>query len=383
MAEKRIVITRKVKIDFDVADKAALKECYNTVFSWNRIVHKAANWIITHQYMQENVKDFFYITDAIKLKLANIDKDEDGILTTSKDNTTYQLLSKAFKGECPMGMLSGLNTVVCKKYKSDAFKIKKGEVSLASYRRNIPMPIRSADISSWEKQSDGNYSFFVYGLAFKTWFGKDLSDNQSIFDRALQTGEYKLCDSSFQLEKKDGKWKMFFLAVFSFDKELVKVDENKAAVCRLSIQYPIVIAEKKDKFWHIGTAEEYMHRRLAIRGALHRVQKACKYNKGGKGRDKKLHAIERFEDAESNYINSRMHLYSRQLIDYCIKRGIGKIVLDNYKEVVDKTHQENEESKFLLSSWSYFNLADKIKYKAAKVGILVEMEGDPEPEPVI
>jgi hypothetical protein len=175
---------------------------------------------MTHLYIQENIKDLFYLTDEVRVKLSNIEKDADGILTTSKDNSTYQMLSRAFKGECPMGMLSGLNSIICKKYKTDAFDIKCGKKSLSSFRNNIPMPIRSGDISQWKKLAeDGNYTFFVYGLPFKTWFGKDLSDNESIFDRAIVdrailAGEYKLCDSSISIEKRGGKFKMFFLAVF-------------------------------------------------------------------------------------------------------------------------------------------------------------------------
>lgn len=379
--EKQIVITRKVQVNIDV-EKSQLKESFAKIFSWQKIVHKAANWIITHQHLQENIKDLFYLTDNVKVKLANIEKDEDGILTTSKDNTTYRVLSEAFKGECPMGMLSGLNTLVCKKYKTDAFEVKIGKKSLATYRSDIPMPIRAADISNWKKsEEDGNYTFFVYGLPFKTYFGKDLSHNEEIFDRALVSGDYKLCDSSLVLEKKGKKIKMFLLTVFSFDKEKIKLSQKKVATCRLSLNYPIVILEKKDKFFHIGTAEEYLHRRLAIKGALTRVQKSSKYNKGGKGRDIKMQATDRFKKTEDNYINSRMHLYSRMLIDYCIKRGIGKIVLDNYEEVVEQTHDGTEKGKFLLASWSYYNLADKIKYKAAKVGIIVEVVGEEEKEP--
>ena len=368
-----VTITRKVQINFDVP-KTELQDSFKKVFEWQRIVHKAANWIMTHQYLMENVKDMFYLTDEIKLKLANIEKDEDGILTTSKDNTTYQVLSKAFKGQCPMGMLSGLNTVICKKYKSEVVDIKKGARSLPTYRGNIPMPVRSADISSWQKnEEDGNYSFYVYGTPFKTYFGIDKSGNSDIFDMALLHEKYKFCDSSIQLEKVGGKWKMFLLAVFSFDRQIIKVDKNKVASCHLSLQYPIIIKEKKDKFYNIGSAEEYLHRRLAIKGALTRLQKGCKYNNGGNGRTKKMQAIERFEEVEKNYINSRMHLYSRMLIDYCVTRGIGKIVLENYPQAVDKTHEETEEGKFLLASWSYYSLSEKIKYKANKLGIEVEI----------
>ena len=245
-------ITRRVKIDFNVENKEQLKDCYKKIFSWQKIVHKAANYIATQFYIQDQIKDLFYLTDEIKIKLANIQKDPEGIFTTSRDNTTYQLLSKKFKGECPMGMLSGLNTIIAKTYKKESSEIWKGEKSLRTYRDTVPMPIRSADTSNWKKQEDGNYTFFVYGTSFKTYFGRDLSGNELMFDRAI-SGDYKLCDSSIQLIKDSitKKWKMFYLAVFSFEKQEIKLDKNKVANCFLHIDYPIIIKEKKDDFYYL------------------------------------------------------------------------------------------------------------------------------------
>ena len=368
-------ITRRVKIDFNVENKEQLKDCYKKIFSWQKIVHKAANYIATQFYIQDQIKDLFYLTDEIKIKLANIQKDPEGIFTTSRDNTTYQLLSKKFKGECPMGMLSGLNTIIAKTYKKESSEICKGEKSLRTYRDTVPMPIRSADTSNWKKQEDGNYTFFVYGTSFKTYFGRDLSGNELMFDRAI-SGDYKLCDSSIQLIKDSitKKWKMFYLAVFSFEKQEIKLDKNKVANCFLHIDYPIIIKEKEDKFYYIGKKEEYLHGRLAIKNALRRVQINSAYNQGGKGRKKKLRPMDYFLKAEINYVDNKMHNYSRKLIDYCIKHGIGKIVLTNFTDTQQETHKETEESKYLLSSWSYFNIADKIKYKAGVVGIEVEKQ---------
>lgn len=368
-----ITITRKIQLNFEVASKEDIKPAYDLVFGWQRIVHRAANWVATHHYIQENIKELFYLTEEVRVKLGSIEKDQDGILNTSRDNTTYQVLSKHFKGQAPMGMLSGLNMNIAKTYKKEAKDVRYGNKSLRTYRNTIPMPVRSADIRGIKKLDDGNYSFFVYGVTFRTFFGKDLSENEIIFDRAV-AGEYKLCDSSLKLEKKGGKWKMFFLAVFSFEKEKIKVNPDKTAMCHLSMEYPLVIKEKKDRLFKIGTKEEYLHRRLAIQGALKRLQAACKYNVGGKGRTKKMQAIEKFKKLESNYIDTRMHLYSKLLIDYCIKNQIGKIALCNYQEVEDQTHEEGEQGKFLLANWSYYNLATKIKYKAEKFGIEVVEE---------
>lgn len=355
---------------FDTKDKKEINELYKKWRTWRTIVRKAANMIVVHQYLQDNIKELFYLTEDIKYKLAKASEDEFGMLNTSAANSTYQVLSKKFKGEVPMGMMSGLNMVIAKTYKKESKDVWAGKRTLRSYRDDIPLPVRFRDTANWHKLEDGNYAFSVYGTNFRTHFGRDKSANESIVDRVFAAGEYKFCDSSIFFDKKG---KIFLNAVFSFEKQEIKLDKEKVADCYLSVEYPIVIKEAKDKMYTIGTKEEYLYRRMAIKAALRRKQKALKYNTQRDGRKLKLQALNAFEEWEKNFVNTRMHVYSRELINYCIKRGIGKIVLNNFTEAQEKTHEETEESKFLLSSWSYFNLSDKIKYKASLFGIEVEV----------
>jgi IS605 OrfB family transposase len=402
-------VTRKIELAFDVEDKAELKDLWKKVYNWNFNVRQAANYLSSHLWIQQHIKDLFYVTDGVKSKLANITKDPDGILITSKDNTTYQVLSKKYKGEMPMGMLSGLNTVIAKTYAKEANDVNMGLKSLRTYRQNIPLPIRTADISQWQKLPDGNYSFFVYGTRFKTYFGLDLSFNEIMMDRAVgrfsykhpqlekaekqnrkrkarfgividenNEVEYKFCDSTLTVEErknKEGKKKnkIFLNAVFSFDSMKRLLDSEKVAECFLSEDYPIVIKESESRLYYIGTKQEYQHRRQAIRSSLDRLKKDLKYGGNGDGRRLKLQALDRFEALEKKYVNFKMHKYSKVLIDYCLKRGIGTIRLNNYKEIKEKLKQDTAEAKLLLSSWSYFSLSEKIKYKSAVYGIAVEI----------
>lgn len=363
---KKNVITRKVQLSFD-CPKEQLKDKYTEWFRYNRICASAANHIATHMFAQESVKDMFYFTDETKKKLADIAKDENGILNTSKQNTTYQMLSSKFKGDCPMAILTALNSVVTSSINKCMGDIKNGKISLPSYRNDIPMPMMSSNFRNLLKSEDGNYQFSCFGTQFKTYFGKDLSNNEFIFDMALKQKEYKFCDSSFQFEKKGGKWKLFLLAVFSFASDVIEERPNEI-ICELDVMHPIIIKGKKEgKDFYIGTQEDYLHGRLAIQGAYKRLKVAAKYNKGGKGRTKKLANLSVFQEKEKNFVAGKMHVYSRQLINYCLKNKVGKIILSNYHTV----KEECKNDKLLLPSWSYFNLAGKIQYKAAIHGIQV------------
>ena len=114
------------------------------------------------------------------------------------------------------------------------------------------------------------------------------------------------------------------------------------------------------------------------------LQKALKYQSGGKGRANKLQALERFKQKEINFIKTKMHVYSRHLIDYCIKNNIGKIYLDNMKEITDlkddvlkqvtseeELKEEVKKTTNLIRNWSYYGLAEFIVYKATMNGIKV------------
>ena len=71
------------------------------------------------------------------------------------------------------------------------------------------------------------------------------------------------------------------------------------------------------------------------------------------------------ENIESRYVNHRLHLYSKQLIDFCIEQQAATLILKNQEDKIGIA----KEQKFVLRNWSYYELQAKIKYKAEKAGI--------------
>lgn len=68
---------------------------------------------------------------------------------------------------------------------------------------------------------------------------------------------------------------------------------------------------------------------------------------------------------EKNYIATRLHEYSRRLIDFCVQHQAGTLVLLDIQENTEIAKEE----QFVLRNWSYYELMTKIKYKAEKAGI--------------
>lgn len=371
-----ITITRKIEIYVNEPDKKKKTEYNKQLFNWLSICRKAANIISSHRFAQDSIKDFLYLTDNVKYKLANQLKDESGIFNTSSDNTCYRVLSNKYKGEIPMATMSFLNNIISKTYKEEKKEYYRGDRSLRSYKNNIPIPIAKSQFINWQenKEKGGNYSFTVFGIPFITRFGRDRSGNKIILERALN-GTYKFCDSSLQYKKKKGekKGKWFLLLVVQFEPSNDKLIKGKSIDCYLDVEIPIKCYIGKNDY-KIGSKEEYLNHRLSIQRALRSRQMNARYNKGGHGRKKKTQSIEYFKNKEKNYINTKLHQYSAKLIQIALENKCSEIRLIDQKQKEKEAKEEKEKGNdFLLRNWSYYGLKEKIEYKAKKHNITVNV----------
>jgi len=360
-----MIITRKIEVYVNEPEKEEKKVYYDRLFKWLRICRVCANQISSHLYYLDNAKDFFYLTEEVKKKLTDIKKDPDGMLLTSYQNSGYQLLSSLFKGEIPSSILSCLNQAVSKTYKEERADVIKGDRSVRSYRNNIPIPFGSRDIRNLKK-IDKDYIFEWFNTPIKTKFGRDRSGNEFIIDRVV-SGEYKLCGSSFLYNKRKNKW--FLLASIDIPNTRMQHKEGLIVEADLNMLVPI-IAKCNEQLYEIGSKEEFLYNRIGIQHSLNNLQKSLKYCTGGNGRKAKLAAIERFHLKENNYITTKMHTYSMELIRFAIRCRSGIIVLKNQK-IKEELAKENQP---VLRNWSYYGLKQMIEYKAKRTGIDVRIE---------
>lgn len=377
-----MIITRKIQIYVCEEDKDLRKDFVHTIYQWRDLVRRGANTIVAHKFTQENIKDFIYIKDEIKEKfyVKNILKEGKGM---SEQNTTYRVLSDMLKGKVPADIYACLNQAVANTYKETRKDLYTGKSSLRSYKNNIPIPFSAKSLLNlnWNKE-DKRFYFTLFGIPFATALGRDRSNNKVIIERIL-SGEYKMCSSSIQID--DNRKKMFLLLCVDIPQKEVILKPDKKLYAFLGVFNPIVCTteiteslEAKDnayKVWEIGTEEEFNHRRRQIQEAVKRCQINNKYSVGGKGRKKKNKALERFQDKEKNYVDTKLHTYSRMLVDMAIKHECSEIVLMKQKEREVKAKEDNAEEKpFVLRNWSYYGLKEKIQYKSKMYGIKLTVE---------
>lgn len=376
-----MVITRKIEVFVCEDDKDQRKAHYEKLYANRDIAVKVANMGVSHLFALDNTMP--YLSDEAKEVVEFLGCKGQ---KATKQNAPYVAASEAFKGQADMSMISCVLQNAQKMYQDDR---KRGmwNKSLRSYKSNMPIPfkadrfvgLRFDTYMGGDGQEHEGCFFTLMGVPFQMRFGRDRSGNRLIVERAID-GEYKMCTSSLQF---DGK-KIFLLLCVDIPKKEVEVDVKKVLYAYLDVMTPIVCtcdvraAKEYDsgyKWFEIGTREEFLYRRRQIQEAVRRCQINNKYSVGGHGRKQKCKAIDRWHDKEDNYVDTKLHTYSRMLVDLAVKHGCGTIMLMNQKAREDKAKEDNQKGEpFVLRNWSYFGLKEKIGYKCKRVGVVLKEE---------
>ena len=354
-----MTLTRKIQLLIDVpADEK--NDIWEKLYRYQNRCFRAANLIASHLYIQEMIKDFFYLTEEVQYKLADVKKDEMGLFNRSKTNTTARVVFDRFKGEIPVDILGSLNNTIQSTFSKDKADYWQGLKSLRNFKKDIPIPLPVKYTTKIRYDPDKKaFCFNMLAIPVKTYLGKDFNDKRLIMERLLRK-EIELRTSQIQL--KAGK--IYWLAVFEFEKEEHLLKPEIIAEASLSLEHPIVVKANNVTIY-IGSKEEFLYRRLAIQASQKRIQDGIAFARSGHGAKRKQKALHKTENLESRYVSHRLHLYSRKLIDFCVQQQAGTLILKNQEDKIGIA----KEQEFVLRNWSYYELQTKIKYKAEKAGI--------------
>lgn len=260
-------------------------------------------------------------------------------------------------------------------FKNAKKEIISGERSILFYKRNQPLDLHNKSICL----NFIDNTFYVKLKLFNTSAVKKnnfkdstvnfkvlVRDNstKTILERCFD-GIYGISGS--KLIYKKNKW--FLNLSYSFEaKEHQNLDKDKILGVDLGIHYPICASVYGDlhRFTIDGGEIEEFRRRVENRKITMLKQgKNCGDGRIGHGiaaRNKPVYAI---EDRIARFRDTANHKYSRALIDYAVKNGCGTIQMEDLKGITKDT------DKF-LKNWSYYDLQQKIEYKAKEVGIEVK-----------
>ena len=362
---EKIHLTRKIQLLIDSSDADFVYEARGKLMAWQSACYRCANLVYTHQFIQEQIKDMVYLTEGVKLKVTDGSKDPEGILISSRTNSTYKMLTNHFKGILPSNIYNNLNNILVGAFSKDKVHYHTGERTIRNFKKDMAMPFSGECVRKLTEVKESAYfTFTLFGIPLKTYLGRTFDDKRELL-RELIRGNHKLATSYIKLEDK----KLYWLATFEQDKQLNLLSEDVIAEASLSMEHPLIVKIGKIRLT-IGGKEEFLYRRLAIQAARRRVQVSCTTNRAAHGRKRKQKPLETYQHLERNYVEYKLQVYSRRLIDFCLKYHAGTLILTNQ---LDKEEAAKAET-FVLRNWSYGKLKEKIAYKAHKAGINLIIE---------
>lgn len=314
----------------------------------------------------------------------NVKNKKKDFLQCSKQNSTYQLVSKEFKQYIPSDILANLNQKIQENYNNNQKKIGSGERALSTYKKGmeIPFSIRENKRLKLFIKEEGIYLKWFKEILFRLEFGKDASNNRCIVERLIESDkqqkkkgeDYVANNSSIKLVKNGRNTRIFLLLSIDIPAKKQVLDKEVVLGVDLGIKCPLYLAiNKNDNFkMQIGDIEHFHNQRTMFQKRFKSLQKLM-CTQGGHGRKKKLEPLEKLKEKERNWVHTQNHVYSREVIKQALKQNAGTIHMESLKDFgKDKEGYVKDEYKYLLRYWSYYELQSMIEYKAKLEGIEVK-----------
>lgn len=297
--------------------------------------------------------------------------------TYPKDNELYNMsfqgyLYKKIQEEFPETVSTVISQTIqyaYKRWNTDKKEILRLNQSIPSFKKNTPISIYN---NSYSIKNDANDWVVTVNLRpaksekqHKYSMLVNPGDNSKItILQRLIAGEYK--QGAMQIiQDKKGKW--YLLITYSFEKD----KENKLDTKKImGVDMGIVNAA----YWAFndslkrgsikgGEIEQFRKQIQKRRKSYQEAIKWASDNRYGHGRERALYPIEALQDKESNARNTINHKYAKTIVNAAYKNGCAVIQLEELEGI-------NNEEVF-LKNWSYYDLQEKIKYKAEEKGIEV------------
>jgi len=264
-------------------------------------------------------------------------------------------------------------------YQKEKYEVFNGKKTLRTYRNEIPMPIQKARISFYTavvKDDEGKEHERVFidwkvqrgeKLTYQIFFGRDKANNRYTIDKLLD-GSLRYGAPSLHLKtKENGDTKIFLYLPVDDSEKITTLDSKKSVGVDLGMAVPAVCTSGKS-YKYIGSINDFLRIRTGLQNRKRRLQKDLAMVSGGKGRKKKLQALNRIEGKERNFVRQYNHTVSKKVVDFAIQQNAGVIKLEFLKGFGD---ERNTKKDFVLRNWSYFELQTMIEDKAKRLGITV------------
>ena len=262
-------------------------------------------------------------------------------------------------------------------------KILTGEETITTFRSDMPIYLHNKSYKVDEKAGEYTVLVSLFNIAKQ----KDLGCKRinfkihrpeqyqlAILNRII-LGEYKQGSGQIKYNRNAKKWQL--IISYSFVPQIKKLSKDKILGIDLGITNTATMSIydcNLEVFERVGYKEsvidgrELIHFRQkneARRRSMLVSTKTASDNKIGHGRKQRCADADKLNKQVERFRDTYNHKVSRYIVDFAVRKDCGVIQMEDLKGYYD---QKNRES--FLKQWSYFDLQQKIIYKAEEKGIV-------------
>lgn len=392
------IVTRKIELIPDIENlthEESNQRCYKLLYNIDKKLYKLANLLVCQLFGLDNLLSLMrlqndeYVKCQSKLVSKSISKETQKDIKERMKEIDKELLARKaeiaqkspltfayraikdshYAKDLPSDIFNTLKQDVFKHFNETKKEQLRGERSLATYKRGIPIPFSLMKKNVIVSEGDNYYLTWFEETRFKLNFGKDHSNNRAIIDNCLKTNKYKLGSAAkIQLKNK----KLFLLVTVDIPETKNTIIKGKVMGVDLGVVHPAYLAVNDGPERSlIGDGDAFQKQRDVFRRRFKELQR-CQLTQGGHGRKHKTKATEILRGKERNWVQTENHRISREIVNLAIRWKVESIQMENLKGFGKNSEGEVEtKHKRLLGRWSYFELQKNIEYKAQMAGIKV------------
>lgn len=266
------------------------------------------------------------------------------------------------------------------KWKTQQKNVLRGSASIINFGKNQPLELHNKSIKI---EYDGSFSLVLsllnkdkakeLNMPMQFKFKAVVKDNstKTILERCYD-GVYGISASKLIYDQKKKMWCINLS--YKFEPQVIDtLNPDKILGVDLGVAVPIMasvygdydrLSIKGSEINHIKNTFENLEKAKKRKSELLEQAKYCGDGRIGHGYNTRCKPANNIRDKEKRIHESINHKYSKALIDYAVKKGCGTIQMENLTNVTAHANA-------FLKNWTYYNLQQKIEYKATEKGIKV------------
>lgn len=266
-----------------------------------------------------------------------------------------------------------------KAFKNAKEEMQAGTRSVLSYRSNCPIEIHNKRIKLYTEKQKYYVTLNLFSKEYaqeKQYSGTGMTfelfrlggSQQAIVDRCISK-EYSIGESELIYNKHKQCW--FLNLTYKFEPERsISLNPERIMGVDLGIQ---CVAYMSFNFcgdrYYIGRSEvDAFRSQIESRKKTLQKQGAyCGDGRIGHGYTTRNKPVLKISDRIARFRDTKNHQYSRYIVQQALKHECGTIQMEDLRGISSDT-----ENKF-LKDWTYFDLRQKIQYKAEEHGIKLKL----------